>query len=234
MSTPQPFASLLTHFRDNAKLSKVDLAQAIEKTDGYIRKLEMGYTPPTFPICQKLVPILKLTTDETIQFYTAAVLGRIGDDRMFFEEIEKLKTKTPTKAQPRATPTKITTTHPIQYCIDLAYKSDLITAPIETPFIISITRFITETGSSLLQHTFHKQGLRIFVTTPATIAIGTWINDLKSTVSRQLKNQFPKLIGEGIVIWQPTHAIFSVGEIPPSHEDASWSKTQTSQLQTSH
>jgi len=67
------FNELLTKYRDRIELSKTDLARKLSVSPGYIMNLESGRRkPPTFEKCYQLAKILKLTENESKNFYKTA------------------------------------------------------------------------------------------------------------------------------------------------------------------
>lgn len=77
------FGSLMRKLRQNARLSQLDLAELVETSDAYIRKLELGYRPPTLSMCIKLAEKLALVGDDRTTFFEMAFWGRVGDDKEF-------------------------------------------------------------------------------------------------------------------------------------------------------
>lgn len=68
------FSELLTKYREKRGLSKVDLAQKINLSPGYIGNIENGHRPPpSLEHCNKISYILKLNEEEKELFLNAAV-----------------------------------------------------------------------------------------------------------------------------------------------------------------
>lgn len=86
--TTTPFQRLFKTYREAARLSKLDVAHHIEKSEGYIRKIEdYAYTPPTYAVCMQLVKLFNLNASERASFLKQAFLERIKDNRDFFDEL---------------------------------------------------------------------------------------------------------------------------------------------------
>lgn len=83
-----PFKTLLRRYRLRGKLSKTAIANYLEKTETYIRKLETdGYTPPTYEICLELIELFNLNPAEICEFLKSAFIERLKDDKKFFDRI---------------------------------------------------------------------------------------------------------------------------------------------------
>lgn len=200
MIKPPPFADLLRKFRLDRDLYKVDLAEAIQKSDGYIRKLELGYTPPTFPICQKLAETLSLTEDEKKQFIAAAFFGRIKPDLIFYDALHQ-ENGTPTfQASSFAVPAgvyeKDEVVYKCTYLISWKTKSEKSILADE-PVRDALQKLIEETISELTYALYHLQVSGTEITMVLDIdpksSVHEFTKGLKSLSSSFLRNQFPNI-----------------------------------------
>ena len=63
------FNDLFKKYRLRQNLTKLGIAKYLEKTDGYIRKVEnQGYTPPQYSICKKLADIFSVFSVKISKF----------------------------------------------------------------------------------------------------------------------------------------------------------------------
>lgn len=81
------FKDILKINREKLGLTKSELAKIIDKTPGYISKIEGGYTPPKYEICILLCDVLSLTHDQKNIFLKLALKEQIKDDWQFIKKI---------------------------------------------------------------------------------------------------------------------------------------------------
>lgn len=209
MVTPS-FSETLSQFLKKTGSSKTALANAIGKTHGYIRKILLGYTPPTFEVCKKIVGALHLSREESLLLYRYAFLERMGDDRLFFDEIDRL-----TQAISGVAPVApVLSGFPLHYGVVIMLRQACAEALIlELQTLIST--FVSETGWWLQSCTVTPKGqFDLVVGAPLSGAIGTWILELKSSTSRSFKTRFPKEIPGGGSIWSTDSRVFTLGDLP--------------------
>lgn len=81
------FSDALTHYRENAKITKTDLAKQIGVEPTYIFAIEKGrQIPPTHERCEQIARVLKLDDSEKKKFFQLAFDERIGKDSAFTED----------------------------------------------------------------------------------------------------------------------------------------------------
>jgi transcriptional regulator with XRE-family HTH domain len=82
------FGKYLTHLREAARLSKVDLSKIVDVTDTYIRNMEHGRNPPPdFALCDKILKAVKADASQRKKFLELAFEERLKEDVAFLHEI---------------------------------------------------------------------------------------------------------------------------------------------------
>ena len=201
-----PFKTLLTQFRERLSLTKVDLARMLKVTDGYIRKLEMGYTPPTFTICNELAIALKLKSDEKQPFFEAAFLGRLGEDISFYTVISQdtSSTHTPSPILPVDSKTP--------FCYVIAYTLKPVFSSIQALAIMLpevIAQCVQDSEATLLGLDFQSGHWVLQVGLSSHMNPQSWTQDLKATISRRIKSKLPTMVKQ-MTIWEPETSLFTL------------------------
>jgi len=205
------FSQLFKTYRQNAHLSKSDIARLTDKTIGYIQKIEdHDYTPPTFDFCNHLSEIFKLTSDDKTTFLQTAFQERIKNDIKFFNYIYTKKNQT-------LLPDQYTETEPESVSIQCIYqiswfthlKKPMITKNIKQLLEATIQNRIKEFNFYLHHIQIDTIKVTLLLEIPPESNILEVINGLKSLTSGLVHHQFPDAAISD-QFWQPDYTIHTV------------------------
>lgn len=213
----QVFKDLFREFRTRNNQTKSELAKYIQKTDGYIRKIENdGYTPPTYDICIKLSKALHLNDEEKSQFLHAAFLGRIKSEDQFFKQLNQNSPSQSIDEVPN--PQQYTTTTSLSkctYCIVLETKfsTPILKGDLKKDLVSLIQETITEFNHCWQSIQTTPTQLTLYLDVSPTTNIHEFITGLKKYTSGAIRNQYKQNINLPS-LWGPNYAVFTIGTAP--------------------
>jgi len=211
------FKQQLVEFRERAKVTKRDLAAYIGKSESYIYKLETGYTPPLFEICQKMSQCLRLSTQETKDFLTTAFVERCENDGEFVEFLEIGMRQIPAQSveTPKRQPAAVDMSLTCQYYVRLytKFQQPFIKGDIAASLETVLQDTLRSSGSILAQLSFNSTSASFMLSINPEHSVTTFINGLKSHTSGVLRNDYPEL-RDYPSLWDNDHQISTVGPMP--------------------
>ena len=209
------FKDLLKYHRENAGLSKSDLARHIDKTDGYIRKIENdGYTPPILSVCQALADKLELSDTEKTQFLEYAFMERIKSDAEFLNHLSLSSKSALPHVQPITFEGNLSQ---CSYLIHLAAKSgaELFTENAKPTLEKVITTTLNDSNQTLVQLTIHPSHVWVYISVSPNTNIHDFIKGFMTHTSGIIRDHLPKL-SRLPSIWAHQYEVFTIGSLPES------------------
>ena len=205
------FKELLKSNREQAGVSVSQLAKGIEKSEGYIRKIEnYGYTPPTYAICNRMVSILGLTDTNREQFMKQAFLERIHTEMDFFEEVGGAADTSSTVT----TQVSFDDQFP-QYAFYISWSTYEQSLILTQPMIQLVEQFITDTLTNVNIECqtliVDSSNVQLVINPPKSLAINDFILGLKSLSAGHINSS----IGEQPTpIWDKDIVFHTIGSLP--------------------
>jgi REP element-mobilizing transposase RayT/DNA-binding XRE family transcriptional regulator len=227
------FGSLLKEFRERKGLSKVALATVIEKTDTYIRKIEVdGYTPPVFSLCLKLASHLSLSEQETEQFMREAFIERLHADQEFYQYLSASTSEL-------TIDTKLTYKNPDPFLTDqsigrcsyyLAWhtrsKKKILTKKILLDIQEILEIYIKKFGYHLQDLNCTANNINCLVDVSPNMNIQEFVIGLQNLLNGELHNRYEAL-SDYPNLWDHDCVIHTVGKCP-THEESDFYTKQFS------
>ena len=207
------FKDLLKTNREQAGVSVSQLAKGIEKSEGYIRKIEnYGYTPPTYAICNQIVSILGLTDAERQQFMKQAFLERIHTEMDFFKEVGGASDSS--SASSVVKHISFDDQFP-QYAFYISWSTYEQSPILTQPMIELVEQFISDTIANVNIECqtliVHSTKVQLIITPPKSMAINDFILGLKSLSAGHINSS----IGEQPTpIWDKDTVFHTIGSTP--------------------
>jgi len=214
------FKELLHEFRIRKSLHKMDLAKHLNKSETYIRKIEvLGYTPPTFEVCTQLAELLELTPEDKRRFMEAAFKERIKSESQFFDYL--YSDRSPSHSSPITYTETVDADGNIYSChyhITLITKFN--TACLKGKVAERLYRFSSELirdfGGEVLLMDIQPAEMHMQLKFPPSVTIQDFVKGFKSLTSSNIRNQFPQL-QDLPSLWETTSQINTLGYQPVPH-----------------
>ena len=207
------FKDLLKSNREQAGVSVAQLAKGIEKSEGYIRKIEnYGYTPPTYAICNRITSILELTDAQRKQFMKQAFLERIHTEMDFYDEVGGVSGPSP--ASPAVAQVSFDDQFP-QYAFYISWNTYEESPLLTQPMIQLVEQFIADTLANVNIECqtliVGSSNVHLVINPPKSMAINDFILGLKSLSAGHINSS----IGEQPTpIWNKDTVFHTIGSTP--------------------
>jgi putative transposase len=214
------FKELLHEFRIRKSLHKMDLAKHLNKSETYIRKIEvLGYTPPTFEVCTQLAELLELSADDKRRFMEAAFKERIQSESQFFDYLYSTQSPSHSPGIPyQETIDADGNIYSCHYHITLMTKFN--TACLKGKIAERLYQFssdlITDFSGEVLSLNIQPAEMHIQLKFPPSVTIQDFVKGFKSLTSSNIRNQFPQL-QDLPSLWENTSHIKTLGHQPVPH-----------------
>ena len=208
----QQFSNLFKKFRQNSNLSMKQIAKALNKSDGYFRKIEnYNFTPPTYDVCSQLADLFNLNKKDRQNFMKTAFLERTQTEKAFLDEfsLQSLREKTTNCSQ------SIANQH--QYFIQLkTYESQLFITP---EIAKNVINFIENLGSTpqfkTIQIECYSDAINLIIEPNAPLNIVNYVEGIKPLIGGIINNYKTTIEGP---VWDKNHIIQTIGTFPDSYQ----------------
>ena len=209
------FKDSFKKFRIRQRLTKVDIAKYIHKTDAYVRKIENeGYLPPKYSICKMLADIFVLTKEEKVNFYEEALIERLKDDYVLYEEVingrisESTKIDLPISHSYKGDKYITKCTYLISW--RTREKIKILTKPKEQKCRTLLTEIIKGFGHTLQYLYISINEVKLIMDMSPNTNIYEHVEGFKAVTSRRLRNHYDDLSYLPSV-WDHSCEIYTIG-----------------------
>ena len=205
------FKDLLKKHREQSNLTIAQLARAIKKTEGYLRKVEKyDYTPSTYAVSCELANIFKLNKKDRREFMQQAYRERTQSEAPFLKEFS-VRTITQSKS---TEPTSLED-GPNQYKFFISWTTFENQALITPVLATELQRFmqdILNKAKSICHHIQIFSNRIIVILEPVpTLHMDEFIVGLKSISAGLINDRIPNT---HTPIWDSQYRLHTLGALP--------------------
>lgn len=204
------FSDLFKTSRQNANMSIKQVANALNKSDGYFRKIEnYDFTPPTYDVCNQLAKLFKLNKKDRQYFMKAAFLERTKTEKAFLDEFSI------SNNQSKSNPAPLKDQY--QYFIQLkTYESqNLITPEIAKKIINFIENLGTTPQFKSIQIECYSDTLTLIIEPISPLNIISYVDGIKPLIAGIINNHIKAI---STPIWNNSHKILTIGNYPDAYQ----------------
>ena len=216
------FKDLLKSYRLRAGFKPSALAALVKKSETYIRKLEDGFTPPRFDVCQLMAENLKLSKKEEDIFFKQAFVGRLGDDANYYKRLCSTSNKEMV-CDSAVVPNLEIYNHQDYICKCIYFivwktreNQTILNSEVRNELTQFLSNHIQGFGLYSQNITITENAVQIILDAEPTTNINDFIQGLKRFSTGHLKSRFKKL-SKLTDLWENKYLAFTVGNLPEKH-----------------
>lgn len=204
------FKEYLTLYRERSGLTIAGLARAIQKTEGYIRKIEKyDYTPPTYAVCCELAELFKLNKSERKSFMRQAYIERTQSESSFLSEFSLTKIASQIAQKRRVEPI----VEP-DYAFFVGWNTfenqPLINDQTAQDLHLFIVDMIAKAESECIHIQIESNQVRFVIRPPRALDLKSFILGIQSMSAGIVNNHMPNI---HTPVWDADYMLNTVGSI---------------------